>query len=239
MKKLDILAFGAHPDDVELGAGATLAKMIAQGKTAGIIDLTQGELGTRGSSELRALEAAKAGEILGLSARENLGLPDGFFENNEESQRKVISAIRHYRPEVLIINAPSDRHPDHGRASELVQTAQFLSGLRRISTKRNGVQQEPWRPRIVLKYIQFLPLEPALIVDVTGFMEKKVESCLAYGSQFYDPSSDEPATAISSQNFLESIRYRAQDLGRIIGTDAGEGFLMERTPGVKSVFDLI
>ena len=239
MNKLDILAFGAHPDDVELGAGATLAKMISQGKTAGIIDLTRGELGTRGSSELRAQEAAKAGEILGLSARENLGLADGFFENNEANQRLVISCIRHYRPDVLIINAPSDRHPDHGRASDLVQTAQFLSGLRRIATTRDGKEQEPWRPRVVLKYIQFLPLEPSVIVDVTGFLEKKVESCLAYGSQFYDPSSDEPKTAISSQNFLDSIRYRAQDLGRIIGTDAGEGFLMERTPGVAGVFDLI
>jgi bacillithiol biosynthesis deacetylase BshB1 len=239
MIKLDVLAFGAHPDDVELGAGATMAKLKAAGKRTGIVDLTEGELGTRGTSETRKAEAAEAAEILGLSARVNLGLADGFFEDSAENRIKVIEQIRYFQPDVLLINAPSDRHPDHGRASGLLQTAQFLSGLRRIATVFNGEEQAPWRPRLVLKYIQFLPLEPQVIVDVTGFIDLKVKSCLAYKTQFFNPNSQEPSTAISSANFLESITYRSRDWGRIIGTEAGEAFLMERTPGVSDVFDLI
>lgn len=239
MNKLDVLAFGAHPDDVELGAGATMAKLRAAGKRTGIVDLTEGELGTRGTSATRKAEAAEAATILGLSARVNLGLADGFFEDSNENRIKVIEQIRHFQPDILLINAPSDRHPDHGRASALLQTAQFLSGLRRITTTFNGVEQAPWRPRLVLKYIQFLPLEPQVIVDVTGFIDLKVKSCLAYKTQFFNPDSPEPATAISSANFLESITYRSRDWGRIIGTEAGEAFLMERTPGVDDLFDVI
>lgn len=222
--KIDILAIGVHPDDVELGCGATLAKMIAQGKKAGILDLTRGELGTRGSAEIREQEAAKAAKILGVKFRDNLTLADGFFENNKENQLKIIAILRKYQPELVLCNAPKDRHPDHGRASQLSIQACFLSGLSKIETELDGNLQEKWRPKKVYHYIQWQDLKPDFAIDVTGFLETKIKACLAYESQFFDRKSKEAETPITSKNFLDSISYRAQDLGRLIGTDAAEGF---------------
>jgi len=237
--KLDILAFGAHPDDIELGCSGTIAKEISLGKKVGIIDLTRGELGTRGTVEIRNAEAAKAAEILGISARENLDMRDGFFINDEEHQMKVIQMIRKYRPEILICNAIEDRHIDHGKGSKLVSDACFLSGLRQIKTEINGEAQEAWRPKVVYHYIQWKHIEPDFVVDITGFMDIKMESILAYGSQFYNPESAEPESPISSKNFLNSVKYRAQDLGRIIGTEYAEGFTVERYLAVNSLGNLI
>ena len=237
--KLDILAFGAHPDDIELGCSGTIAKEISLGKKVGIIDLTRGELGTRGSVEIRNAEAAKAAKILGISARENLDMRDGFFINNEEHQMKVIQMIRKYRPEIVICNAIEDRHIDHGKGSKLVSDACFLSGLRQIETEINGEKQEAWRPKVVYHYIQWKHIEPDFVVDITGFMDIKMESILAYGSQFYNPDSCEPESPISSKNFLNSVKYRAQDLGRIIGTEYAEGFTVERYLAVNSLGSLI
>jgi bacillithiol biosynthesis deacetylase BshB1 len=237
--KLDILAFGAHPDDIELGCSGTIAKEISLGKKVGIIDLTRGELGTRGTIEIRNAEAAKAAEILGISARENLDMRDGFFINNEEHQMKVIQMIRKYRPEIVICNAIEDRHIDHGKGSKLVSDACFLSGLRQIKTEINGEAQEAWRPKVVYHYIQWKHIEPDFVVDITGFMDIKMESILAYSSQFYNPDSAEPESPISSKNFLNSVKYRAQDLGRIIGTEYAEGFTVERYLAVNSLGNLI
>ncbi|NMH27355.1 bacillithiol biosynthesis deacetylase BshB1 [Flavobacterium silvaticum] len=237
--KLDMLAFGSHPDDVELGCGGTIAKEVAAGKKVGIIDLTRGELGTRGTAEIRDKEAAAAAEILGVSVRENLRMRDGFFVNDEEHQLKVIQAIRKYRPEIVLCNAIDDRHIDHGKGSKLVSDSCFLSGLRRIETFLDGKLQQAWRPKAVYHYIQWQPIEPDVVVDITGFNAKRVEAILAYGSQFYDPDSNDPETPISTKNFRESLDYRAQDLGRLIGVDLGEGFTVERYPGVQSLFDLI
>lgn len=236
--KLDILAFGAHPDDVELGCSGTLAKEISLGKKVGVIDLTRGELGTRGSVEIRNSEAAKAGSILGISVRENLDLRDGFFQNDEESQLKVIQMIRKYQPEIVICNAIQDRHIDHGKGSKLVSDACFLSGLRRIETEIEGVSQNAWRPKVVYHYIQWETITPDFVVDVTGFMDKKVASILAYSSQFFDPNSKEPESPITSKNFLDSVNYRAQDLGRLVGVDFAEGFTVERYLVVNSLADL-
>lgn len=236
--KLDILAFGAHPDDVELGCGGTLAKEIAAGKKVGVVDLTRGELGTRGTADIRDEEAAKAAEILGLALRENLGMRDGFFVNDEAHQRKIIEVLRKYRPDIVICNAIDDRHIDHGRGSKLVSDACFLSGLRRIETELDGQPQEAWRPKLVFHYIQWKNIEPDVTVDITGFMDKKIDAVLAYGSQFYDPKSDEPETAISSKSFLDSVRFRAQDLGRLIGTEYAEGYTVERYVAVERLSDL-
>src|SRR5690554_3365304 len=208
--KLDILAFGAHPDDVELSCGATLAKEISLGKKAGIVDLTQGELGTRGSAEIRMKEAANAAEILGVSVRENLKLADGFFENNREAQLLVIEAIRAYRPDVVICNAIDDRHIDHGKGSKLVSDACFLSGLRRIETIIAGAEQQAWRPKLVYHYIQWKNIEPDFVVDISDFMQTKLDAVMAYSSQFYDPDSKEPVSPIATKNFTESIEYRAK-----------------------------
>lgn len=233
--KLDILVFGAHPDDVELGCGGTIAKETAKGKKVGIVDLTRGELGTRGSAEIRHAEASAAAQVLGVAVRENLNMRDGFFANDEAHQLQVIEVIRKYRPEIVICNAVHDRHIDHGRGSQLVSDACFLSGLRKIETA--GL--EVWRPRAVYHYIQWKNLEPDVVVDISGYIEKKEAAIRAYGSQFYNPSLNEPSTPISSKSFMESVRYRAQDLGRLIGTDFGEGFTVERLPGVSSLLDLI
>jgi len=222
--KLDILAFGAHPDDVELGCGATIAKEISLGKKVGIVDLTRGELGTRGSADLRDEEAKKSAEILGVSIRENLGFSDGFFKNDKEHQLAIIKMIRKYRPEIVLCNAIDDRHIDHGKGSKLVSDACFLSGLLKIETKVDDKLQEKWRPNNVYHYIQWKNINPNFVVDVTGFIEKKVDSILAYSSQFFDPKSNEPETPITSKNFLDSITYRAKDLGRIIGVEYAEGF---------------
>lgn len=239
MMKLDILAVGAHPDDVELGCSATLAKEISKGKKVGILDLTRGELGTRGSAEIRDAEAAKAAELLGVSFRENLGFKDGFFVNDELHQMEVIKMIRKYQPEIVLCNAVQDRHIDHGKGSSLVSDACFLSGLRRIQTAFEGIDQEAWRPRLVYHYIQWENIKPDFVVDVTGFIDKKIEAVMAYASQFYDPNSKEPVSPISSQNFLESISYRARDLGRLIGTDYAEGFTVERFVAVDNLDQLI
>ncbi len=239
--KLDILAFGAHPDDAELGAGATIAKEIANGKKVGIIDLTRGELGTRGSAEIRDKEAAKAAEILGITVRENLEFADGFLINNKEHQLVIIQMIRKYRPEIVLCNAIEDRHIDHAKGSNLVSDACFLSGLIKIDTKLDGndVWQEPWRPKYVYHYIQWKNLEPDFVVDVSDFIAKKTEAILAYSSQFYDPKSDEPETPISSKNFIDSVNYRARDLGRYIGVEYAEGFTVERYVAVRNLSDLI
>ncbi len=236
--KLDILAFGSHPDDVELSCGATLAKEISLGKKVGIVDLTQGELGTRGTAEIRMKEAARAAEILGVSIRENLKLSDGFFENNKASQIKVIEAIRAYRPEIVICNAIDDRHIDHGKGSKLVSDACFLSGLRRISTQRNGKEQEAWRPKVVYHYIQWKDIEPDFVVDVTGFMDIKIKSVFAYESQFYNPDSNEPITPIATTNFKESITYRARNFGRLVGVDYAEGYTTERYVAVDNLSNI-
>lgn len=237
--KLDILAFGAHPDDVELGCAATIAKEVSLGKKVGIIDLTQGELGTRGSAELRKIEASKAAEILGVAVRENLGFADGFFVNDKEHQLEVIKMLRKYQPDVVLCNAIDDRHIDHGKGSKLVSDACFLSGLQKIETELDGEKQEKWRPKLVYHYIQWKNLEPNFVVDVTGFMTQKMDAVMAYSSQFFDPNSNEPQTPISSQNFTDSIEYRARDLGRLIGTEHAEGFTVERYVAVDSLDKLI
>lgn len=236
--KLDILAFGAHPDDVELGCGATIAKEISLGKKAGIVDLTRGELGTRGSAEIRDKEAAKSAEILGVEVRENLGFRDGFFVNDEAHQLEIIKIIRKYRPEIVLCNAIDDRHIDHGKGSKLVSDACFLSGLRRIQTQLNGIEQEEWRPKLVYHYIQWKNITPDFVVDVSGFMDKKIASVMAYSSQFYNPNSDEPISPIATKNFTESIEYRAKDLGRLIFADYAEGFTVERYVAVNSLANL-
>ena len=239
--KLDILAFGAHPDDVELGSGATIAKEVANGKKVGIVDLTRGELGTRGSAEIRDVEAAAAAKILGVVARENLEFADGFFVNDKEHQLAIIRMIRKYRPEIVLCNAIDDRHIDHDKGSKLVSDACFLSGLIKIDTKLDGDDQwqNPWRPKIVYHYIQWKNIEPDVVVDVTGYIDKKTEAIMAYSSQFYDPKSKEPETPISSKNFTDSVNYRARDLGRLIGVEYGEGFTTERFPAVNNLTDLI
>lgn len=237
--KLDILAFGAHPDDVELGCGATIAKEISLGKKVGIIDLTRGELGTRGSAEIRDKEAKKAADILGVSVRENLNFSDGFFTNDKIHQLKIIRILRKYQPDIVLCNAVEDRHIDHGKGSQLVSDACFLSGLIKIETEDNGIRQDKWRPKHVYHYIQWKNVEPNFVVDVSGFIDKKIESILAYSSQFYDPESNEPETPITSKNFLDSITYRAKDLGRLIDVECAEGFTTERFVGVKNLDKLI
>ena len=236
--KLDILALGAHPDDVELGCSATLAKEVSLGKKVGIVDFTKGELGTRGSAEIRMKEAAAAAEILGVQARVNLGFKDAFFINDQEHQLKIIEQIRRFRPEVVFLNAIDDRHIDHPKGSKLGSDACFLSGLRKIETHWEGKLQEPWRPANVYHYIQWKNIEPDFVVDVSGFLDKKLEAVKAYSSQFFDPKSDEPSSPITSKNFLDSVVYRAQDLGRLVGVEAAEGFNTERYVAIKKIDDL-
>ncbi len=237
--KLDILAIGAHPDDVELSCSGTIAKEVANGKKVGILDLTRGELGTRGTPEIRDAEAKKAAEILGVSVRENLGFKDGFFINDQNHQLEIIKILRKYKPEIVLCNAIKDRHIDHGKGSKLTSDACFLSGLRKIETSIDGKTQEPWRPKFVYHYIQWVNIEPDFVVDISEHIDKKVESVKAYASQFYDTNSQEPSTPISSKNFLDSITYRAADLGRIINVQYAEGFTVERYVAVNSIFDLI
>ena len=236
--KLDILAFGAHPDDVELGCSATLAKEVSLGKKVGIIDLTRGELGTRGSVAIRNTEAAMAAEILGVQVRENLDMRDGFFVNDESHQLRVIEMIRKYQPKMVLCNAIADRHIDHGKGSQLVSDACFLSGLTKIETHHNGQKQAAWRPKMVYHYIQWQSIAPDFVVDVSAFMDVKMKAVQAYASQFYDPNSTEPVTPIASKNFLDSIEYRAMDLGRLVGVAFAEGFTVERYLTVNSLTDL-
>lgn len=237
--KLDILAIGAHPDDVELGCGATIAKEIFLGKKVGILDLTRGELGTRGSAEIRDTEALNAAKILGVVVRENLAFEDGFFVNDKKHQLEIVKIIRKYKPAIVLCNAIDDRHIDHSKGSKLVSDACFLSGLMKIETEFNEKKQEAWRPKQVYHYIQWKNIEPDFVVDVSGFVDKKLEAIHAYSSQFYNPNSKEPSSPISSKNFLDSIVYRAQDLGRLVGVEHAEGFNTERYITVKSFDNLL
>jgi bacillithiol biosynthesis deacetylase BshB1 len=238
--KLDILVLAAHPDDAELGCGGTIAKHVAAGKRVGVVDFTKGELGTRGTPESRQEEAAVSAKIMGLSARENLGLKDGYFQNDAESQVKVIRAIRKYRPEIVIANAVYDRHIDHGKGASLGHDASFLSGLAKIETvDESGKKQEAWRPSVVYHYIQSLYIEPDFIVDITGHWETKMEAIKAFKTQFFDPKSNEPETYISKPGFLKMLEARAIEYGHAIGATHGEGFTVRRYLGVKNLFDLL
>lgn len=239
MIKLDILAIGAHPDDVELGCGATIAKEISLGKKVGILDLTRGELGTRGSAEIRTKEAAEAAKILGVVIRENLGFNDAFFLNDKAHQIEIIKIIRKYKPEIILCNSIDDRHIDHSKGSNLVSDACFLSGLRKIVTSIEAIQQDAWRPKLVYHYIQWKNIEPDFVVEVDDFIQIKLDAVNAYSSQFYDPESKEPTSPIASKNFLDSVTYRARDLGRLIGVEYAEGYNVERYIAVKSLYDLI
>ncbi|WP_461451792.1 bacillithiol biosynthesis deacetylase BshB1 [Mucilaginibacter sp.] len=238
--KLDILVLPVHPDDAELGCAGTILKHIALGHKVGIADLTKGELGTRGTADIRAKEAAKAAEILGITVRENVGIPDGFFENTPQYQLKIIETIRKYQPDIIITNAYHDRHPDHGRANELVEASAFLSGLRRIETSFDGKPQEAWRPKLVLHFIQDRYIEPNIIIDITEYWDKKVESILAYGSQFFNPdyNEDEPQTYISSPDFIKITESRAMEFGKSIQARYGEGFTSRKLLGVDDLFSL-
>ena len=232
--KLDILAFAAHPDDVELSCSATLAKEVFHGKKVGIVDLTQGELGSRGSAAIRAIEANASSEILKLTVRENLKMDDGFFEETKENLLAIVSAIRKYKPEIVLANAISDRHPDHGRGAALVSRACFLAGLVKIKT-----QQEPWRPKVVYHYIQDRYMKPDFIVDVSEYMSAKMESIRAFKSQFFDPNSEEPNTPISGKEFMDFIDARARQFGRELGVEFGEGFTVERPVGTNLLSEFI
>lgn len=238
--QLNILAVGVHPDDIELGCAGTLCKHIAQGHKVSAIDLTQGELGTRGSAAIRLQEADAAANIMGLASRVNLEFEDGFVtEDNKDYLMKLIVQIRALKPDMVLCNAIEDRHPDHSRAAKLVAKSCFLAGLPKIETSYEGVSQEAWRPKQVLHYIQWLPIEPDVLVDISGYINQKVDAVKAYKSQFYDPKSNEPTTPISSQQFLDSITYRASDLGRLIGVEYAEGFTSERPIAISSLADLI
>ena len=238
--KLDFLAFGAHPDDVELGCGATIAKLVSQGKKVGIVDLTRGELGTRGSAEIRTKETNEASKILGITIRENMDFKDGFFRNDEEHQLKIIQVIRKYQPDFVFCNAPDDRHIDHPKGSQLIVEASFLSGLTKINTDdSSGNAQKQWRPKNIYHYIQWKNLDPDFIFDVSGFHNTKMDAVKCYSSQFYDPKSKEPETPISTKNFIDFVQSRANDFGRLIGVEHGEGFISNRKLGFSSFDELI
>ena len=237
--KLDILAIGSHPDDVELGCSGTLISEIKGGKKAGIIDLTQGELGTRGTIETRYQEASDAAKIMGLSVRENLKMRDGFFRNDEEHQLQLVKIIRKYRPEIVIANILEDRHPDHGRGGWLAYDACFFSGLRQVKTNEDGKEQERWRPKMLLHYIQDRFYEPDIIIDISHVWEQRMESIKAYRTQFLPDASSDPQTYISSPDFMESLTARARTLGKRIGVKYGEGFLSKKSIGIKSLDALV
>ena len=239
LMKLDILAFAAHPDDTEISCAGTLKKHIHQGKKVGVIDLTGGELGSRGSKELRLIEAQDSSGLLGLSIRENLHMADGFFQDNFENQLKIIEMIRKYQPEIVICNSPSDRHPDHGRAGKMVAEACFYSGLIKIQTKDDSVLQNKWRPQNVFHYIQDHYLTPDFIVDITPYMDDKMNAIKAFSSQFYDENSAEPETPISGKDFFDFIQARAMQFGRLINVKYGEGFIQSRPIGVEDITKLL
>ncbi len=238
--KLSILAFAAHPDDIELSCAGTLAKHAEMGEDVGIIDLTEGEMGTRGTPKLRLEEAAASADILGLKVRENLGFDDAFFKNDLAHQTEIVKKIRQYQPDIILANAISDRHPDHGKAAELLTESVFLAGLKKFETlDDNGNNQEAYRPNKVYHYIQSLPITPDFVVDVSDQWEKKMKSVKAYDSQFHKPGSEEPQTYISSPRFMKMIEARAMEFGQIIGVDYAEGFTVERYLGVKDLNGLI
>ncbi len=232
--KLDILAFGVHPDDVELGCAGTILAAIAQGKKVGIIDLTKGELGTRGTAETRKIEAENAAKVLAISIRENLEMADGFFQNDEINQRKVIQTIRKYKPEIVLCNALEDRHPDHGRSAELVEIASFLSGLRKIETSLEGVRQDEWRPKYLFHYLQDRFLQPDFVFDISDHIDKKFESILCYSTQFFNLALNEPETYISSPEFMDAVKARAMMLGKRIGVKYAEGYITKKMIGIDS-----
>ncbi|GAB2469281.1 bacillithiol biosynthesis deacetylase BshB1 [Hymenobacter qilianensis] len=238
--KLDILAIAAHPDDAEMSCAGTLLAEASRGKKIGIVDLTRGELGTRGTPEIRAAEAAAASRILGLHARENLGLADGFFYNDREHQLPIIAAVRRYRPDIVLLNAIHDRHPDHGRGSQLASESCFLSGLKMIETlDENGQPQAAWRPQLVYHYIQDRQIAPDFVVDISEFWDKKWEAIQAFKSQFFDANSTEPVTYLSTPAFSKFMEARAREFGHLIGVEFGEGFTRERTLGVRQLSDLV
>ncbi|RZM03244.1 MAG: bacillithiol biosynthesis deacetylase BshB1 [Pedobacter sp.] len=236
--KLDILVLAVHPDDAELGCSGTILKHIAQGKKVGIVDLTRGELGSRGTAESRDQEAAASAKILGLHARENLRFKDGFFQNDEAHQIEVIKMIRKYQPEIVLSNALEDRHPDHGRAGDLANDACFLSGLVRISTQMDGEEQLAWRPRLLFQYIQDRYIKPDIIVDITPFIETKIASIRAFKTQFFNPEEEGPDTYISSPEFFESVIGRSREFGKSIGATHGEGFTSRKLLGIDDLFQL-
>lgn len=237
--KVDVLAIGAHPDDVEFGCGGTLLKLISEGKKVVVIDLTQGELGTRGTAETRAIEAANAAKLMGLTARENLKMKDGFLNNSEEYQMRIVQMIRKYQPDIVFCNAWDDRHPDHAKGAKLASDACFLSGLIKIETSYNNQKQEAWRPKHIFHYIQWKHLQPEFVVDISQFIDKKIEVCKAYETQLYNANSQEPITHTATKDFLESLTYRAQDLGRLSGVEYAEGFTSERLLAFKNFDGII
>lgn len=238
--KLDILAFAAHPDDVELSCGGTLALHKAQGYKIGIIDFTKGELGTRGTAETRKEEASLASQILSIDIRENLGFSDGFFRNDQEHQLQVIEVLRRYQPRIVLANALSDRHIDHARAAQLTHDACFLAGLRKIHTQeKDGTEQQAWRPQAVYHYLQDRYLHPDLVVDITPYWELKVQGIKAYKTQFFDPNSSEPETPISSSDYLQFLESRAREMGRLIGVSYGEGFMKNTPLGTTNLLTLL
>ena len=239
MSKIDILAFGAHPDDVELGCSGTILRQISLGYKVGVIDLTRGELGTRGTACIRDSESQLSAKKMNITFRENLLFADGFFENNKQNKLEIIKKIRYYRPNIVLCNAPEDRHPDHGRSASLVYDACFLAGLEKIHTELQNISQPPFRPRVIYNYNQYNDAKPDFIVDISPFMKKKMEIIKCYASQFYNPESKESETLISKKSFLELISNRSQDLGRFISSDYAEGFLVNRYPGVNDLFHLL
>ncbi|MEZ5173996.1 MAG: bacillithiol biosynthesis deacetylase BshB1 [Bacteroidia bacterium] len=234
--KLDILAFGAHPDDIELGCGGLLISEMLKGRKTGLVDLTSGELGSRGTVEIRKAEADRAAEIMGAAMRVNLGIPDGRFEINDDNRAKIIHIIRTYRPEIIIANAKYDRHPDHGRASLLVEEAAFLAGL--VKWQSKGIESRAWRPKAVYKYMQFVHFKPDFIYDISHVADRKMEAIKAHASQFYNPDSAEPETLIASKEFFNSISARCAEFGLQAGFACGEPFQVIKTPGVKDIFSL-
>lgn len=236
--KVDILAFGAHPDDVEMGCGGTIAKSTSLNKIVGIIDLTRGELGTNGSIESRDKEAEAASKILGVSFRMNLNFEDGFIFNTKESQIKIIEVIRHFKPEIILAPAQIDRHSDHGKASDLVYESSFLSGLNKLNTTYENKNQDAWRPKIILNYQQWNDFKPDVLIDISDFIEYKINSILAFKTQVIKDSKTK-STKINSQNFIDSISYRARNYGRLIDTEYAEAFQSRRDIGVSNIFDLI
>ncbi|MBA2328155.1 MAG: bacillithiol biosynthesis deacetylase BshB1 [Flavisolibacter sp.] len=236
--KLDILAIGSHPDDVELGCSGTLIKEIRKGKKAGIIDLTEGELGTRGTVETRHNEAADAAKIMGLSVRINMKMRDGFFVNDEQHQLQLIRILRRYQPDIVIGNIMDDRHPDHGRAGKLIFDSCFLSGLKQIKTVDEGKEQEKWRPKQLFHYIQDRFYEPHFVIDITEVFDQRLKAIQAYKTQFHHPGSNEPETYISSPDFMEALTARARLLGKRIGVKYAEGFLSEKSIGIDG-FDAL